>query len=193
APVAIPPSAKVTDQYASPVAGVGVTFPVNPGGGSVAPPSAIITDATGMSTVTSWTLGPTAGTNNDTLTASSAGLPSVRFVASGLSGAAQNLVYVSGNAQTDTIGATLAAYTVRVTDISSNGVQGVWVSWWVTAGGGSITPSSLTDASGFASATRVLGTAAGVDSATASVGVPNGSPQRFGATALHGNPSLISK
>lgn len=191
--VSIPPSAKVIDQYGNAVAGVGVTFAVTAGGGSVVPVSAITTDVAGTATVTSWTLGPGAGTNNDTLTASASGLPSARFVASGLSGTAQNLVYVSGNAQTDTIGASLAAYTVRVTDALSNGVQGVSVNWTVTAGGGSITPTSITDVNGLATATRVLGTVVGVDSATASVGVPNGSPQRFGATALHGNASQISK
>jgi adhesin/invasin len=192
--VVIPPTARVVDSYGNSVGGVNVTFAVTGGGGSVAPTSAIATDTAGKATVTSWTLGLGAGTNNDSLTATSGILPPVTFLASGLSGTAQNLVYVSGTAQSDTIGATLpAAYTVRVTDINDNGVQGVSVSWLVTAGGGSITPTSVTDANGFATATRALGTVAGVDSATASVGVPNGSPQRFGATALHGNPSLISK
>lgn len=193
AAVAVPPSAKVTDAYGNPVSGVGVTFAPQPGSGTVAPTTAISTNGAGTSTVTSWTLGPTAGSNNDTLTASATGLTAVRFIASGLSGAAQNLVYVSGTAQTDTIGASLAAYTVRVTDINNNGVQGVSITWSVTAGGGSITPTSLTDVNGFATATRILGTAAGVDSATASVGVPNGSPQRFGATATHGNANQIVK
>ena len=192
-PVAIPPTARVTDQYGNPVSGVGVTFAVTAGGGSVAPGTAITTTALGNATVTSWTLGPAAGTNNNTLTAAASGLPPAGFVASGLSGAAQNLVYVSGTGQTDTIGATLAPYTVRVTDVNGNGVQGVTVSWVVTAGGGSITASSVTDVNGFASATRVLGTTAGVDSARASVGVPNGSPQRFGAVALPGNASQILK
>ena len=190
-----PPTAKVVDQFGNPVPGANVTFVASGGGGGIVDPTTPIpTDTAGKATVTTWTLGPTAGTNNDTLTASAAGLPSVRFVASGLSGLAKNLVYASGDVQTDTIGATLAAYTVRVTDSLGNGVQGVTVSWLVTAGGGSITPSApTTDTSGFAAATRVLGTAAGVDSATASVGGLIGSPRSFGATALHGNPSQIFK
>ena len=192
-PVGVAPTARVVDQNGNSVAGVNVTFAVTGGGGSVSPTTAIATDTAGKAAVTSWTLGPTAGTNNDSLRASAPGLPSVLFLASGLSGAAKNLVYVSGTPQTDTIGASLAAYTVRVTDSLGNGVQGVTVTWSVTAGGGSITPSSITDASGFASATRVLGTNVGVDSATASVGGLTGSPQRFGATAQHGNPSQISK
>jgi hypothetical protein len=191
--VAIAPTVRVVDQFGNVVAGVNVTFAVSGGGGTVSPTSAIATDTAGKAAVLSWTLGPFAGTNNDSLSASAAGLPSVLFRASGLSGAAQNLVYVSGDVQTDTISASLAAYTVRVTDSLGNGVQGVPVTWVVTAGGGSVTPSSNTDASGFASATRVLGTAVGVDSATASVGGLIGSPRRFGATALHGNASQVFK
>ena len=192
--VANAPIARVIDQFGNSVPGVNVTFAVTAGGGSVVPTNPIPTDTAGKAAVTSWTLGPAAGTNNDTLTASAPGLPSARFVASGLSGAAKNLLYVSGAAQTDTIGASLTTYSVRVTDSLGNGVQGVTVSWVATAGGGSITPvSPTTDVNGFASATRVLGTAAGLDSATASVGGLTGSPQRFGATALHGNPSQIFK
>jgi adhesin/invasin len=192
AAVGISPTAQVTDQYGNPVPGIAVTFAVTAGGGNVAPTSSITTDATGNATVASWTLGPSSGTNNNTLTASASGLTSVGFLASGLSGSAKNLVYVSGNALTDTIGAPLG-YTVQVTDVNSNGVQGIPVSWQVTLGGGSITVSSTTDVNGFATATRVLGTVVGLDSATASVGGLTGSPVRFGATALHGNPALISK
>ena len=191
--VAIAPTVRVVDQFGNVVPGVNVTFAVTGGGGTVSPTSAIATDTAGKAAVTFWTLGPSAGTNNDSLSASATGLPSVLFRASGLSGAAKNLVYQSGDAQTDTIGASLVTYTVRVTDSLGNGVQSIPVSWVVTAGGGSITPSSNTDASGFATATRVLGTTAGVDSATASVGGLVGSPVRFGATALHGNPSQIFK
>ena len=191
--VANAPTAKVVDQFGNAVSAVNVTFAVTAGGGSVVPTTPIPTDTAGKAAVTSWTLGPGAGTNNDTLTASAPGLASARFVASGLSGAAKNLLYQSGAAQTDTIGASLATYSVRVTDSLGNGVQNIPVSWVVTAGGGSITPSSQTDVNGFASATRVLGNAAGVDSATASVGGLIGSPQRFGASALHGNPSQILK
>ncbi len=192
--VAIQPSAKVTDQYGNAVPGVAVQFTVTPAGfGSVSPGTPITTDALGTATVTRWTLGPTAGSNNNTLTASATGLPSASFHASGISGTAKNLGYVSGNGQTDTIGASLAVYSVQVTDINSNGVQGIPVSWVVTMGGGSITLSSQTDVNGFATATRVLGTAAGVDSATASVGGLVGSPQRFGATATHGAANQIFK
>ena len=189
--VGIPPVAKIVDQFGNAVPGVNVTFAVTGGGGSVLPATAIATDTAGKATVTSWTLGNSAGPN--ALGASASGLTAVTFNATGLSGAAKNLVYVSGNAQSDTIGASLAAYAVQVTDSLANGVQGVSVSFLVTAGGGSITASSITDVNGFATATRVLGTVVGVDSATASVGGLTGSPVRFGAVATHGNPSQIIK
>ena len=120
--VANAPTAKVVDQFGNAVSAVNVTFAVTAGGGSVVPTTPIPTDTAGKAAVTSWTLGPGAGTNNDTLTASAPGLASARFVASGLSGAAKNLLYQSGAAQTDTIGASLATYSVRVTDSLGNGV-----------------------------------------------------------------------
>jgi alpha-tubulin suppressor-like RCC1 family protein len=78
----IAPSVKVTDAATNPVSGVAVTFAVASGGGSVTGASQS-TDASGIATVGSWTLGPTAGTN--TLTATSAGLTGspVTFTATG--------------------------------------------------------------------------------------------------------------
>jgi alpha-tubulin suppressor-like RCC1 family protein len=69
--VAISPSVKVTDANASPVSGVAITFAVTSGNGSVTGESQT-TNASGIATVGSWTLGPTAGAN--TLTATAAGL-----------------------------------------------------------------------------------------------------------------------
>jgi alpha-tubulin suppressor-like RCC1 family protein len=78
--VVTPPSVKVIDASALPVADVAVTFEVASGGGSITGPSQT-TDASGIATVGSWTLGPTAGTN--TLTATVPGLPSLTFTATG--------------------------------------------------------------------------------------------------------------
>lgn len=79
APVDEPPSVIVRDANGNPVAGVAVTFAVTAGGGSVTgnhPTS----DASGVATVGSWTLGSSAGTN--TLVASANG-HSVTFTANG--------------------------------------------------------------------------------------------------------------
>ncbi|HEY6225271.1 MAG TPA: Ig-like domain-containing protein, partial [Gemmatimonadales bacterium] len=67
------------------------------------------------------------------------------------------------------------------------------VSWAVTKGGGSITTTSQTDASGIARATRVLGDTAGTQTTTASVGGLTGSPVTFTATANSGNPAQLAK
>jgi alpha-tubulin suppressor-like RCC1 family protein len=69
--VATAPSVKVTDADANPVSGVAITFAVALGGGSITGASQT-TNGTGIATLGSWTLGPTAGTN--TLTATAPGL-----------------------------------------------------------------------------------------------------------------------
>lgn len=71
ATVAIPPSVIVRDASNNPVAGVLVTFAIASGGGSLTGASQT-TNATGIATVGSWTLGAPAGAN--TITAASAGL-----------------------------------------------------------------------------------------------------------------------
>jgi adhesin/invasin len=190
--VATPPGVIVRDRASNPVPGVGVTFAVATGGGTVDPTSAVLTNGSGIAAVTSWTLGASAGSN--TLTATSGGLTGspLTFTATATAGAATTIALNGGNAQTDTIGATLGTlYSVKVTDGSSNPVSGVTVTW--AAAGGSITPSSITDGSGIASATRVLGNTAGTQTATATVGGLAGSPVNFSATATHGNATTIAE
>ncbi len=60
--VATPPAVTVRNAAGSPLSGVGVTFAVEAGGGSVTGASAV-TDAGGVARVGSWTLGTTAGEN----------------------------------------------------------------------------------------------------------------------------------
>jgi len=187
--VPVAPSAKVTDQFGNPVSGIAVTFAVVAGGGVVTPTSAINTSGLGRATVTNWHLGPTTGQNR--LRATALGGDSVIFVATGISGAAKNLVYVSGDAQSDTIGAKLAPLVVQVTDNLSNGVSGVTVNW-IASGATLSSTTSITDAGGFAVDTLTLGSVAGPGSATASVGGLTGSPLPFTLTIQHGNPSLMS-
>ena len=69
--VAAAPSVLVTDAGGNPVSGVVVTFAVASGGGS-ATGLTPTTDAFGVATVGSWTLGTIAGAN--TLTATAAGI-----------------------------------------------------------------------------------------------------------------------
>lgn len=71
--VLIPPAVRVRDQYGNPVANVAVTFAVASGGGSVTGSDAT-TDANGIATVGSWTLGPTLGENTLNATAIGSGI-----------------------------------------------------------------------------------------------------------------------
>lgn len=94
------------------------------------------------------------------------------------------ITITAGDAQTDTIGKTLAVpYSVKVTDPGGSPSAGVTVAWTVTGGGGSITPSSVTDGGGVASAVRTLGTTPGPATAKAETG---GASATFTATALPG-------
>ena len=91
---------------------------------------------------------------------------------------------VDGDGQDGSAGAALAApLRVLVTDELGDPVAGVEVSWSVTAGGGSITPESATDASGIAQATFTLGPANGEHRAAAAVAGLTGSPVEFTAVA----------
>ncbi|CAN5135455.1 hypothetical protein BH23GEM2_BH23GEM2_05310 [soil metagenome] len=78
--VSSPPSVIVRDQSGNPMSGVSVAFAVTAGGGSISP-SSVTTNSSGVATVTSWTLGQTAGTNTATATVS--GLQAVTFTATG--------------------------------------------------------------------------------------------------------------
>ncbi|MEO8580896.1 MAG: Ig-like domain-containing protein [Gemmatimonadales bacterium] len=75
-----PPSVLVSDASGAPLAGAHVTFVVTGGGGTLSGGSAT-TDASGIATVGSWTLGANPGTN--TLVARIGSLPVVTFTASG--------------------------------------------------------------------------------------------------------------
>jgi len=182
----------VRDQFDNPVSGAIVTWAVTSGGGSVSTTS-VPTDLQGRAAV-SWTLGPVVGVQR--VTASVGGLagPSAEFVVTALTGAAAQIVLVSGNDQSAVAGTSLAdPYVVRVTDAFGNPVAGVSVNWGVTAGGGSIAPlGAFTNAAGLDSAIRTLGTVAGVklDTATAAATGLTGSPIAFAATA---NPGPVTQ
>ena len=186
--VTLPPSVLVTDANDNPVSGVAVTFAVNSGGGSVTG-SPATTNASGIATVGSWTLGTVPGAN--TLNATSAGLSGspVQFAATGLVGSPAILAINAGNNQTATAGFAVAmAPSVKVTDIYNNVVQGVAVTFTPATGSGSVTTTSTTtNASGIATCGAwTLGTTAGTDTMTVtSLGLA-GSPLTFTATGTAG-------
>jgi hypothetical protein len=143
------PSVKVTDDTGSPLSGVTVQFAVTGGGGSLGRTSAS-TDASGTASAGSWTLGTLAGAN--TVDASVTGLPTVRFTATGIAGAAASMAIAGGDAQTASIGVAVAtAPAVIVKDQYGNAVAGTNVTFSVVSGNGTLTgATAATGADGIA-------------------------------------------
>ena len=185
--VATSPSVRVADPFGNPVAGVSVTFAVASGGGTVAPTTAVTTNAAGVAAVTSWTLGTTAGTN--TLTATSSGLAGspVTFTATGTAGPASTIAINAGDGQSATVGTAVAIPpSVIVRDQFNNPVAGVSVTFAVASGGGTVDPTTAvtTGADGIAAVTSwTLGATAGTNTLTATSSGLTGSPVTFTATA----------
>jgi hypothetical protein len=119
--VTVPPAVRVRDAFGNLVEGASVSFSPIDGGGSVTG-SPAASGADGVAEVGSWKLGPIAGPNE--LVATAAGVAdTIRFTATGIAGAAAVLSVASGDAQADTIGATLGApLAVKVADLGGNGV-----------------------------------------------------------------------
>jgi adhesin/invasin len=165
-PVAIKPQARVTDRFGNPVAGVAVVFAVQSGGGSVSGANQM-TDANGLATVGSWTLGASVGTN--TLAASVPGsLSAITFTATATATgpAGLSIGNSAGDGQRAPAGSPLPINpAVQVTDQTGHPVAGVIVTFSVTAGGGSITGATrATDSNGIATVgSWKLGPAPGVN------------------------------
>jgi hypothetical protein len=215
APVAVPPAVKVTDADGNPVAGVGVTFAVASGGGTVNPTTPIATDANGVAAVTSWTLGAVAGPNTLTATAAGAGITGnpATFTATGRVGAASKLGLAVAPSASAASGAPIAVQPqIQIQDAAGNGVASanVAISVNISSGGGSLSggPTVVqTNAGGlatFAGLTitgpvgpyTLLFTASGLTSVSAPVtlgaGNPSGSQSSFSispASFVAGTPS----
>jgi alpha-tubulin suppressor-like RCC1 family protein len=172
----------VTNADGKPARGVTVTFAVT-GGGTISGTTPV-TDSLGIATLASWTLGKKAGLN--TVTATVATLAPVTFSVTTRAGAPVQLDRVSGDAQTDTVRATLAApFVVRVSDAYANPVAGVAVAFTATGAGAAISvASSTTDTLGQAAVALTLGDSAGAYGAQASVPTTQVPSVSFSATAM---------
>lgn len=159
-----------------------VNFTVASGGGSVAG-ATVTTDASGIATVGSWSLGSLTGVN--VLNATSGTLTGVSFTATSTAGPAASLAGNAGDNQTVSAGSAVPVPpSVLVKDANGNVKSGVSVSFAVVSGGGSITgASAVTNAAGVASVgSWTLGNSVGVNSLSATVaGIP---PVTFLAAAI---------
>ena len=132
-----------------------------PGSGSVTGASAT-TNASGIATVGSWTLGTTAGAN--TLTATCAGLSGspVTFTATGLAGPATRYVVTSSNY--GPVAGTSITLTAQLADQYGNPVatSGIRVRWSKAGTGGSFSSTRTnTNAGGIATTTFTTSNTAG--------------------------------
>ncbi len=125
--VAAPPSVVVQDVNGNPIAGAVVTFTVTQGGGSLtgATPT---TDANGIATVGSWTLGPLAGANS--VKAAIDHATSTSFAATGTAPPPAQLAFTVQPGPASSGLAISPAVVVAVQDASGN---------TVTSAGGSVT------------------------------------------------------
>jgi alpha-tubulin suppressor-like RCC1 family protein len=167
-----PPGVALKDQYDNPVANLQVTFEVTAGGGTVVG-SPVTTSASGEASVTSWTLGTTAGAN--TLRVTAAALAPVTLTATAVAGPATALTVVGDNQQATVNTAVATAPGVTVKDQFGNPIANVSVTFAVTLGGGSITGgTATTDAAGLARVgSWTLGKTVGQNRLTATVGSTN--------------------
>ena len=141
------PSVTVRDAAGNGVAGVTVTFAVTAGGGS-ATGLVQTTDATGVATVGSWTLGTAAGQNR--MTATVAGIAAATFTQTVVAPAFLNLR--AGDNQNAQPGANVtAAPSVTVLDNLNAPAEGVTVTFSIASGNGSVTGGTVqTNAQGVA-------------------------------------------
>jgi plastocyanin len=103
----------------------------------------------------------------------------------GGTGPNRTLAVSAGNNQVGNANAALAVpLAVVVLDATtSTPAPGITITWAVTRGGGSVTASSVTDATGIATATRTLGSDSIVQTTTASGTGLSGSPVSFNSTS----------
>jgi hypothetical protein len=188
--LAAPFVVKLTDQFGVPRSGVTVSWTRLSGTGTLSAASST-TDASGLASI-QYTLGGTPG--DETVSAAVSDVAqTLTFTAHAVAGAPSAVVLISGSAQSDTVGKTLAnAFVVKVTDAAGNPLGGVTVTWTRTGGTGSAASgTSTTNTNGLASVKYTLGNTAGTETVTASVsGVA--SPATFTAQATNGKPAAIA-
>jgi hypothetical protein len=150
------PSVKLTDAKGNGNPGQTVTFTVTAGGGTVdngttsGSSVTVTTDASGVATLASWTLGITAGTNNNTVKASATGVSDVTFTATAVAAPPATMTPTSTNPQNGAVNNAVGSVpAVHVIDAYNNPVPGVTITFAVTGGNGNTTAATpATDASG---------------------------------------------
>jgi hypothetical protein len=168
----VAPGVVAEDVYGNPVATTAITFSVPAGGGRVDFPSAT-TDALGRAYAGKWRLGPLPGVQS--LIATSTAVPQAAYTltATATQPPPVSMTATGGTGQSVRAGAaSRIPLAVQLVDARGYGVPAASVDFAVSAGGGSIQPSTvLSDSGGVArGAGWVLG--AGANTITATVAAP---------------------
>jgi len=193
AAVAVAPSVVVRDNRGNPVSGVSVTFAIASGGGTLTG-ATVLTNAAGVATVGSWTLGNVAGTQS--ILARVTGLPDVTFTATATPGAAALITAQTianfGNIVVSLAQAIPTLPSVKVTDAAGNPIVGTTVTFTLgNAFSGTLTgDTQVTNAGGIATlGSWTLPTSAGTVSVVATV--PNLTGVTFVANMVSGAPTQL--
>jgi adhesin/invasin len=115
------------------------------------------------------------------------------FTLVAVAASANGLAMLSGDGQDGAAGSRLLApLVVKVTDAFGNPIAGVPITWEAQGGGSVSAASTVTNAQGQSSVFRTLGTAAGLQTTSASSSQElAGSPVIFTHTVTAGNPSVV--
>jgi len=167
-PLAQPVKAKVADSLGAGIKDQNVIFTILNGNGKLngAATATVKTDTAGVASI-AWTLGPTPGTNNNKVQASTnpalTGSP-VTFQANAAAGVPKNLVKVTRDSSSAVVSSTIPL-TVKVTDIGGNPKADVDVTFTIKSGGGKVnntaTATVKSQANGQAAVTLLLGSTSG--------------------------------
>ena len=172
---------RVEDRYANPIRNVAVTWAVQAGGGSVSP-SNNTSDSLGLARAR-WTLGSRVDTTQ-VVTARADTASPVRFTATASIPGDARIERAGGDGQSGVVGQPLTdSLVARVILANGTPVQGVLLTWRVTAGGGALSiDTTRTDANGRARVRWTLGTGGGTNRARVAGG--GLSEVEYTATAL---------
>jgi len=159
---------RVTDSAGKAVSGATVLFALASTGGSVSS-SSVTSGADGIAAVL-WTMGDIANAQSVTARLPNVSGAPVTFTATPLAGPAATLAKLSADPPSAPTSSPIDSLVVLVSDQFGNPAAGAPVTFSVTAGGGTVSPSStLTGANGRAAARWTLGPTKGADSASAVV------------------------
>ena len=179
-------SVRAEDALGNPVPGLLVSWGDVAGRG-IPTPFTSVTDAAGVAS-TSWSLGPVLGSNTQSIRALAPPAAWVSFTASAVF-TAGTLSIAAGDNQRGVVGSATPvrpSVVAKTPGVSGVPVEGVFVGWEVTSGGGSLaTTLGYTDVDGLSSTEWALGGTVGTNNQAlrATVAGLVGSPVTFAASA----------